>query len=120
MFDVKLAELEAHHYKSKADVSLALKEVINQDRYGTVALKSSRIISFNEKQFVEKGFINGGVYLLDKYLLTSLEMPERFSLESDFFERYYEEYNIQGCIQDAYFIDIGIPSDYAKAQVDLK
>jgi D-glycero-alpha-D-manno-heptose 1-phosphate guanylyltransferase len=40
----------------------------------------------------------------------------RFSMEKDCFERFHLESQFFGYRTDGYFIDIGIPSDYKRAQ----
>ena len=45
---------------------------------------------------------------------------QNFSIEKDFFEKKINEINIFGFEFDGYFIDIGIPEDYLKAQHDFK
>jgi D-glycero-alpha-D-manno-heptose 1-phosphate guanylyltransferase len=46
--------------------------------------------------------------------------PEKFSFEKDYLEKYYTERKIFGLIEDSYFIDIGIPADFKRAQEELK
>ena len=82
-------------------------------------MNGDRIIKFNEKKYKEEGLINGGVYILNKYLFESLPFPEKFSFEKDFLEKYLNQFFINGYISNEYFIDIGIPEDYQKAQKDL-
>lgn len=119
-FNVNLQELFHFHNQSKADFTLALKPMINFDRYGTVEMDNDRIIKFNEKQYKDKGLINGGIYILNKYLLETLPFAQKFSFEKDFLENYLNQFFINGCIVDNYFIDIGIPEDYQRAQKELR
>ncbi|MFN2438540.1 MAG: HAD-IIIA family hydrolase, partial [Chitinophagaceae bacterium] len=64
--------------------------------------------------------INGGVYLLNKENFTARLLPQKFSFEKDYLEKYSHENKFFGSVQNGYFIDIGIPEDYQQAQVDLK
>lgn len=99
---------------------VGLKVMENFDRYGTVVMdENSYITSFIEKQAVQKGLINGGLYRLDKKRLMSLGLSEKFSFEKDFLEVYCQQKAIKGRIEDAYFIDIGVPEDFRKANIDL-
>ena len=41
-------------------------------------------------------------------------------MEKDFFEKYMSKLNIKAFLSEDYFIDIGIPEDYKKAQDDFK
>ena len=46
--------------------------------------------------------------------------PIVFSFEKDFLEKYIGQENIIGYPSEAFFIDIGIPEDYERAQTLLK
>lgn len=120
-FDISPGDLASFHNTHKADISIALKPMTDFDRYGSVEINTdSRIVKFNEKQFCNKGLINGGVYIVNKNIFDNLKLPKRFSFETDILEKELNDLNIYGCIQDNYFIDIGIPSDYEKANEDFK
>lgn len=80
--------------------------------------ESRRILRFNEKQYCESGLINGGIYLINRNELDAY--PAKFSLEKDFFEAKVTSSILSGYISEGYFIDIGIPDDYAQAQTDFK
>lgn len=122
-FDVDLNLFTKRHQQSKAQVSLALRTVEDGARYGTLEVNSDqRITSFKEKSGVsKKGLINGGVYILDtKLYLDNTNPLENFSIEKDFFEKKLQTLLIKGFEFNAYFIDIGIPEDYNKAQHEFK
>jgi D-glycero-alpha-D-manno-heptose 1-phosphate guanylyltransferase len=91
------------------------------DRYGVVETDTDdKITSFKEKKFYKRSMINGGVYALNVPSFLNEKFPVKFSFEKDYFERYYHEKKIYGLKQDGYFIDIGIPDDFEKAQMDFK
>ena len=117
-FGVDYPAMQAFHRQSGAQATLALKPLRDFDRYGEVTLDGEgRITAFREKRPCAEGLINGGVYLLQRDALA--EMPERFSLEKDYFEPQAESAGLAGFRSDGYFIDIGIPADYARAQRDF-
>lgn len=121
MFDVPLAEFVSKHNLAKeAAISLALKPMEHFDRYGTVDTDSEgKIIAFNEKQPCEKGNINGGVYLIRRSKLDLSHLPEKFSFEKDVFEPHVNQQDLYGFVFDPFFIDIGIPEDYLRAQYEF-
>lgn len=122
-FDVNLNQYYNQHCTFKSDCSLALRKVENAARYGTIKLGDMGVIkAFREKDGEEKqGLINGGVYVLNRELfLKKTKTNEAFSIEKDFFETRINELNIFGFEYQGYFIDIGIPEDYSKAQDDFK
>jgi len=118
-FDVNIPDFYASFLADDAQVSLALKEIHNKDRYGVVVCHNNRITAFNEKKMIEKGWINGGVYLLRKGVFDTLELPYSFSLETDFFEQQKETIKMSPYYSEGYFIDIGIPEDYYLAQKEI-
>ena len=92
----------------------------NFDRYGAVDLnKDYSIKNFHEKKFYEEGLINGGVYALNTEKFLKEALPEKFSFEKDYLEQFYSSRRMFGVVQDEYFIDIGIPEDYERAQKEL-
>jgi D-glycero-alpha-D-manno-heptose 1-phosphate guanylyltransferase len=93
----------------------------NFDRYGIVVRDElDRVESFEEKRFTENGFINGGAYLIQKELFDKIEVDQKFSFEKDVLEKYVRSLIFFGKEFDGYFIDIGIPEDYNRAQIDFK
>ena len=99
---------------------MVIKEMTNFDRYGTVITEGDRITSFQEKRALDRGYINTGVYILDKAYLLSLNLSEKFSFENDFMEKYYAKSAFFAYTTDGFFIDIGIPEDYRRAQTEFK
>lgn len=94
--------------------------MIGFDRYGTVKAIGNKIIEFNEKSYTEKGLINAGAYILKRNIFEGLSLGERFSFEKDYLEKEVEKGMFYGFRTSGYFIDIGIPEDYNKAQIDFK
>ena len=126
-FDVDLALLSEQHLRHpEAQLVLALKPMQHFDRYGTVVSdENDRILAFREKQPCEAGVINGGVYWLrnipaDKPESLFYGLPEKFSFETEVLTRHCgAEGSLFGMKQDTYFIDIGIPEDYKRAELEL-
>ncbi len=118
-FDVPLQAMYQEHVSSHADCTVSLKAMTNFDRYGTVELDGKNIISsFKEKKHQVEGLINGGYLILKKkcFLHYTDGLPEIFSFEKDFLEVRLNQIKVKGFIAEGYFIDIGIPEDFAKAQ----
>ena len=121
IFDVDLHQLAEFHEAHMAACTLSLKPMNDFDRYGVVELnKDMSVKSFCEKKRYNEGLINGGMYMLDPVSFLKEPLTDKFSFEKDYLEKFYDKRKIFGMIQTGYFIDIGIPSDYAKAQIDLK
>lgn len=117
-FDVNLQRLEDFRHIKESDACISLRFENDTSRYGKVEFdNNNRIISYQEKgESQGEGYINGGVYLIRKDYLLNFGLPERFSIEKDFFQRYYHTEEFYGLRCFSYFRDIGIPEDYQKAQ----
>ncbi len=121
LFKVQLPQLEAFHLRRQSDCTLALKPMQHPDRYGTVELDANgRILHFREKQLLAEGAVNGGVYIVERRKFLEEELPEKFSFEKDYLEKFFTARPLYGLLQDDYFIDIGIPEDFARANKELE
>jgi D-glycero-alpha-D-manno-heptose 1-phosphate guanylyltransferase len=122
-FDVDILAFANFYRENKADLVFGLKPMQDFERYGTVILNDeNRITKFQEKQYRKTGLINGGAYILTKAIFEKqgFTIGQKFSFETDFLEKYVTELAFYGFVSDTYFIDIGIPEDYAKAQIDFE
>jgi D-glycero-alpha-D-manno-heptose 1-phosphate guanylyltransferase len=120
LFNIAIPIQTALHINKNAACTLALKPMKDFDRYGIVMLDADKRIShFAEKKFYESGLINGGVYLLQVPLFLQEDLPKKFSFEKDYLEKLYAQRSMYGVAQNAYFIDIGIPGDFEKANREL-
>lgn len=119
-FDIDLEYFIETHKLYTSVISLALKPMKNFIRYGRVLINNhSHIIdTFCEKQFCEHGLINGGIYAINK---KKIIWPDnmKFSFERDILEKDVKKGYIYGFEFDKYFIDIGIPEDYKRANYEL-
>ena len=114
-----LSMLEFHLSKA-ARLTCGLKPMQDFDRYGTVDLgPEGQVIQFNEKQPRVEGLINGGVYWMKRDLLNEWESGSKFSFEQQVLEPMPRKGGIFGFVSEGYFIDIGIPEDYRRAQMEL-
>ena len=102
-----------------APVTLALKPMRDFDRYGAVDWDGDLVNAFREKEPCAEGLINGGVYAIDRSQLDMSLFPKKFSFEQDVLEPLAGYGLVAGEVQEGYFIDIGVPEDYARAQREL-
>ncbi|EAJ6692153.1 nucleotidyltransferase family protein [Campylobacter coli] len=107
-FGIDLSKLKLNGSK----ICLALKQMNDFDRYGTVNVdEQCLVISFEEKVFKKQGLINGGIYLLKKDIFDKFDLEKKFSFE-EFLQENYIKLKARAEIFDDYFIDIGVPEDY--------
>jgi D-glycero-alpha-D-manno-heptose 1-phosphate guanylyltransferase len=122
-FDVDLMELYTTHHTNKKNITMALKLMTKFERYGTVCIdnngEAGTILSFNEKKYCEEGLINGGVYIINKDPHIFEGLGDKFSFETAVLEPQCYNHQLFGTVQDGYFIDIGIPEDFHKANQEL-
>lgn len=121
-FDFPMQALWAFHQAHCFDCSLALYEVENASRYGSLSLEGPRVRAFHEKSSGQSKLINAGVYLVSprlREILASLPLKS-FSFEKDILEKHLSlNLELGGLVFPANFIDIGIPEDYQAAQTLL-
>ncbi|EGK7522359.1 NTP transferase domain-containing protein [Campylobacter lari] len=115
IFDIDLKKLALNDSK----ICIALKQMQDFDRYGTVNVDDQGIVtSFEEKVFKKQGLINGGIYLLKKDIFDEFDLEKKFSFE-EFLQENFELLRIQTQIFNDYFIDIGVPEDYGRFNNDF-
>ncbi len=119
-FSVAFERLFNRFAAAESLLTIALKEMHDFDRYGTVLVNDAGVITgFREKRPMAAGLINGGVYLMRSSLFELKSLPDRFSFEQEILEAEYRRGRFHAEIFDGYFIDIGIPEDYERAQGEL-
>lgn len=96
-----------------ADCVVCAVTVDDCTRYGALDFDTDRSLrSINEKGRSGPGTINGGVYLVSKSAILSIQ-SKIFSFETEFLTDEEKDIKIHLCGRE--FIDIGIPEDYHKA-----
>jgi D-glycero-alpha-D-manno-heptose 1-phosphate guanylyltransferase len=120
-FGFDLNKFLNYHIYQNSDISIALKYMVNFDRYGVVKFDENNIInSFDEKKFQESGYINCGYIIINKNVLMNMPLNIPFSFEKDFLFLNLSNLKVLAFVANAYFIDIGIPEDFIKANIDFK
>jgi len=120
MFRISLQEMMEQHLEKHAETTVALKPMHRAGRYGVVHTDAAGFItSFGEKEYCEEGLINGGIYCISRERFLNRQLPQRFSFERDYLAAHVAGRIFSGYTADAYFIDIGVPEDYARAQQEL-
>lgn len=116
-FNLDLEKMLGFHRAENSILTIAVKPMYDFERYGSVAIKDKRVVGFEEKSFKQSGYINGGIYIMNKAILKLLEQEhDIFSFEVDFLHKRINNICPFAFISDDYFVDIGIPEDYEKAK----
>ena len=119
MFDIDHEELCRRSDEWHAPLTAVLRWVPDAGRYGTVEVDDSGLITaFSEKDpSTGSGYINGGIYRLQRSLLDGYAIGAPFSFEKEVLQALGKPFRAYAA--DGYFIDIGIPEDYQRAQTEL-
>ena len=117
---VNLSSLFSKHINTGAGITMTVRQLRDCDRYGAVVSNSDgRVIGFIEKKSMDEANINTGVYVVNISVLEHIQQKS-FSFERDILEKMLSSLDIRIFQTDAYFIDIGVPEDYVRAQEDCK
>lgn len=123
--DLDLRHMWESHHDRNALATIALAPIEGPNRYGRVVLSNSdKIVRFHEKQECpfgsdeESDWINAGAYLFSREFLDLIPPDRPISLEKEIFPRLVDA-GLYGYKTKGYFIDIGVPDDFARATREL-
>jgi D-glycero-D-manno-heptose 1,7-bisphosphate phosphatase len=117
LFDFNLLDLIARAHDGR--VHMALREGVVGDRYGRVVLDGNTVRDFIAPGAGATGPVNAGIYVIDKSVLDDIAtLPA--SLEQEVFPGLAKSGALRGTAYRGYFIDIGIPDDFARADRELR
>ena len=126
-FHTDYENLLSQQLKTQAVMTIASRKIEDISRYGAILKdETGRILRWNEKMSSNQaeaprpGEINGGIYVMQKSLIEKI--PEgKQSLENDCIPDWLKEgIFLQALPSDGYFMDIGIPEDYAQFRKDIE
>lgn len=121
LFDIDFQHLYDFHTSHDAHLSIALRRVEDTGRYGAVTCENDRIVAFHEKTESQgAGDINGGIYAINRAWLLNQSLPTKFSFEKELMQPLAGDPHFYGLSFNDYFIDIGVPEDYFRAQQEFK
>jgi D-glycero-D-manno-heptose 1,7-bisphosphate phosphatase len=99
-------------------VQMALRADVVGDRFGRVVLDGGQVRSFIAPGQGATGPVNAGVYVIDRSIVAGIDrLPA--SLEQNVFPVLAAKGAMGGTPYHGYFIDIGIPEDFARADIEL-
>jgi len=102
------------HEQARPLVSIAVTQIQKTGRYGTIEFDhNQRILAFHEKSERAEGWVNGGVYLMDKNMLPLLEPGKRISLETETFPMLAAQEKMRAYPVPPPLLDMGTPDGLA-------
>jgi D-glycero-alpha-D-manno-heptose 1-phosphate guanylyltransferase len=122
-FEVSLKALDEFANNSEADLCFSLFKTNESGRYMGINIDetSGRLKSFSSEIIEEFVLANGGVYWINPNSCSEIIFSESnpLSLEADIFPYLLHQKKMYGLSFESLFIDIGLPSDYVRAQTLL-
>ena len=126
-FHTDYENLLSQQLKTQAMMTIASRKIEDISRYGAILKdETGRILRWNEKMSSNQaeaprpGEINGGIYVMQKSLIEKIPGGKK-SLENDCIPMWLKDgVYLQALPSDGYFMDIGIPEDYAQFRKDIE
>ncbi len=116
--DLEVEDLESLWQASQHPV-IVVREVPDTARFGRVEVSDGRVSAFREKGVSGVGLINAGCYVLPHGALDAFPLGQNFSLETEYLAKELDRIHFAGFVTHGHFIDIGVPEDFARAQIEL-
>jgi D-glycero-D-manno-heptose 1,7-bisphosphate phosphatase len=119
-FDVNLLGLAGILVKNPSTMgALAVRHLADTSRYGVVLLDADHVIvDFAARTHQsEGGFVSGGVYAWRSDIVAAL--TPNCSLEEHVLPRLAAERKLRAMPSNGYFIDIGVPEAFSRAQTEV-
>ncbi len=115
--DANIREFWFWHGSRQANATLLLTKIFNTERFGQVKVDADgKVTDFKEKSSGQgPGWINAGIYLLNRDFLEEIPANRPVSLEKEIFPAWIGR-GLYGFRSEARFMDIGTPEAYAGAQ----
>jgi mannose-1-phosphate guanylyltransferase len=122
--DANIKDVVNFHREKQAAATIVLTQVKNPSIYGLAETDAEgRVLRFIEKPKAEEitcNTINAGIYVLEPGILNFIPEEEKFSFEYQLFPTLLEaKQPVFGFTWSGYWIDIGTPQRYLKANDDL-
>jgi D-glycero-alpha-D-manno-heptose 1-phosphate guanylyltransferase len=96
------------------------REVPDASRFGRLLVDDVDMVAgFAEKGVSGAGLVNAGCYVLRRGQLDAFPLGTAFSIESDYLVKAVVAEQFDVFVTQGQFIDIGVPDDYLRAQVEL-
>ena len=121
--DVDLNEVLEFHRTKEAEATIVLTPVEDPSAYGVVPTDDDRrVLGFIEKpprSEAPTDLINAGIYVFEPSILDRIPAGRVYSAERELFPGLVEEgARLFATATDAYWMDIGTPEKYLKANLD--
>ena len=117
--DADYAAMMALHRAENRPMTLAVVHQPDIARYGGVLVREGRVAGFEEKGRSGPGWINAGAYVMSREFPWPPALAGKFSIERDVLAPGIGQLQPAAFPVEGFFLDIGIPEDYDRAQTAL-
>lgn len=120
--DIDLGSLTRSHMLSGAEATISVVSVKDTRPFGLVTLDpANEIVGFEEKSTLSKGpgWINAGVYVLNRSVIEMIPRGRAVSLEREIFPVLARRKKLRGWKHTGFWYDIGKINDYVTANMEL-
>lgn len=121
--EIDIKDMYQNHTRSGTKLSIGLRQMSDCSRYGEAKIKSEGgykvIESFLYPGSKNSGWVSAGFYVISPDIFEQYDLPQKFSFESDFSVPFCGRLRPLAYTTEGYFIDIGVPADYSRAQIEI-
>ena len=107
------------HEEQEADMTIAVRQHEVQVPYGVVQIEGMMVTRIVEKP-VDRHFVSAGIYIIDPSLLRFVPKGKRYDMPDLIARAIDEGLRVGSFPVREYWVDIGSPAAYRRAQADLK
>jgi len=117
--DLNYSQFIKAHKKNDAIATISLKKEIVPIDYGVVELnEKSNIVGYSEKPHIDY-LVSMGIYAFNPGIMEFIRPDEYLDIPDLIIKLISEGEKVNGYVYDGYWLDIGRPDDYERANEDL-
>ena len=117
--DLNYEEFYLDFIKNNADMSMVTIPYKVNIPYAVINSNNKNVTSFDEKPTYTY-YSNAGIYLLKKTVIDKIPKDEHFDATDLMDSLINENLKLVSYVHNGYWLDIGRPEDYERAQIDIK
>ncbi|RME27172.1 MAG: nucleotidyltransferase family protein [Candidatus Zixiibacteriota bacterium] len=118
--DLDVSDLYRFHLANKAAVTIATHQRRERSDYGVLEVDDKqRVVGFQEKP-ERTMLVSMGIYVFSRTVLDMVPKGSAYGFDDLMRDLLGQRQNIVSFPYDGYWLDIGRPDDYARAQQDIK
>lgn len=116
--NLNFSKLMDFHLERKSIATMCVREHEFQVPYGVVSFDGDQLVSIDEKP-IHKFFVNAGIYVLSTESLNFIPENKYYDMPTLFSDLRSKNKKVAGYLLKEYWLDIGHPEDFLRAQVEF-